>query len=197
MHPADVSRLPQRRALSYGELTTNSYQDVVFVGFPFPRSSCPPLFVASFPRAYILACAEQTLYALHLLSLIHGLLDAPHLDCCPSPSVGALGHKQKLWEAARKGDERKALQAVKQGAWSNHISTDKPLQMGALHLAALGGHSSEYQNTPPCPCLVSRSSTHLLCSSVTSRTSRPVYPVATIISHVGTWSCVIIRVIPS
>jgi len=72
---------PMRRALSYGELTTNSYQDVVF----------------------------------------------------------------KLWEAARKGDERKALQAVKQGAWSNHISTDKPLQMGALHLAALGGHSNLIQ----------------------------------------------------
>jgi hypothetical protein len=69
--------------------------------------------------------------------------------------------------------------------------------MGALHLAALGGHSSEDQNTPACPCLVSRSPTYLLCSSVTSRTSRPVYPVATILSHVGTWSCVIIRAIPS
>jgi len=47
---------------------------------------------------------------------------------------------QDLWRACKRGDDRTALHCIKQGAWANHLQASTALQLGPLHLAAMGGH---------------------------------------------------------
>lgn len=47
-----------------------------------------------------------------------------------------------MWKAVGKGDAGAVVHCVMQGAWPNHIRTDTPLQVGALHIAAQSGHEN-------------------------------------------------------
>lgn len=49
---------------------------------------------------------------------------------------------KQLFHAAERGDINDCTKLIKQGAWPNHILLGDPLQVNALHIAAMNGHSA-------------------------------------------------------
>uniref|UniRef100_A0A7S0LZ38 Uncharacterized protein n=1 Tax=Cryptomonas curvata TaxID=233186 RepID=A0A7S0LZ38_9CRYP len=49
---------------------------------------------------------------------------------------------KNLFSAAERGDMAECTKLIKQGAWPNHILLGDPLQVNALHIAAINGHAA-------------------------------------------------------